>query len=270
VSSLRPSFAERDAFRELLSTSYADGRLDDEQFRARQELVEKATTIDDLLVVADGLPLDGIELPRVARPAAAPARRRRLRPEVFAGSALTAAVLGFTFAGGFGPLGGDDDAVAHEVGANPDDNSAPEPLMLLEPGGMSEQIALLKSRHYDRIESISIYPDRLYVEALVPGDDSRVDQITIDEDGMTAEPSGTLSESGEVFGLDAVAYSVLPDAVAQAPTLIGSAGTVSYVDIEVDDGRPTIRVFVDGDDYGQGSGYVTWSADGQQLLRVVR
>ncbi len=267
MTSLRPSFAERDAFRELLSTSYADGRLDDEQFRMRQGLVDEAATIEDLLVLAEGLPLDGVVLPQTAEPIAADDAERRWRPRagVLIAAAAAAAALGFLTAGG---LGGSDRDITSASASEDAPMAAPQPLAA---GGLTEMLAWLENNHYDQIETIVCYPDRLDVVALVPGRDRALDAISWTQTGdPEVSPDSTLSDSDDLFALHDVDYSVLPAAVAAAPDVVGSATEVSSASIRVESGEPRLSVYVSGDEYGEGSGYATWSPDGQQLLQVSR
>ena len=56
MSELRPSFEERDRYLDLLSQSYANGRLDDEEFARRSQGVLGAVTHRDALAYFEGLP----------------------------------------------------------------------------------------------------------------------------------------------------------------------------------------------------------------------
>ncbi|MBK7821603.1 MAG: DUF1707 domain-containing protein [Tessaracoccus sp.] len=76
---LRPSFAERDKYLNLLSVAYADGRLDEEEFDKRTQGVLSALTHNDALAQFDGLPKPNV-LPAAVR--------RSPRPEVTPSSSL--------------------------------------------------------------------------------------------------------------------------------------------------------------------------------------
>lgn len=56
MSELRPSFEERDRYLDLLSTAYADGRIDEVEFRRRSDGVLEAVTHSDAIAQFEGLP----------------------------------------------------------------------------------------------------------------------------------------------------------------------------------------------------------------------
>ena len=60
MSELRPSFQERDRYLDLLSTAYADGRLDESEFEARSNAVLAAVTHRDAMAQFQGLPQPNI------------------------------------------------------------------------------------------------------------------------------------------------------------------------------------------------------------------
>ncbi|AQP44987.1 DUF1707 SHOCT-like domain-containing protein [Tessaracoccus flavus] len=67
MSELRPSFEERDRYLDLLSAAYADGRIDDVEFRRRTDGVLEAVTHRDAIAQFDGLPRPNV-LPAVVDP----------------------------------------------------------------------------------------------------------------------------------------------------------------------------------------------------------
>lgn len=101
MNRLRPSHAEREAVHDLLSQSFADGRLDFAEFEARVDLVPEASTISELLELVDGLPAGSLsfaeqsQLPVPADPDASPSWTRR---GVLAAAGLA---FGFVVSGGF-------------------------------------------------------------------------------------------------------------------------------------------------------------------------
>lgn len=278
MSSLRPSFAERDAFRDLLAASYADGRLDEAEFGSRQELLEQATTVGDLLAVADGLPTDGISLPQVRRAIPTTATpKRRWNPRLMAVAAAVALIVGFAAGGGFGFLAGADTPDSRPSGGQP-----PEPAVRpLQPGGMAPVIDWLGEHDYNRIVDMTLHEEMVYVQAIVPGSDRKTDRITwTTEPEPEVEPSGLLSEEGtETFPLRALAYSSLPAMTAAAPSMLDSTSDQLHLVIRrtaafgfraYEDEPVQVTVYVTGDDYGDGGGRVMWSGDGQELLQVSR
>jgi len=56
MSDLRPSFEERDRYVDLLSTAYADGRLDEAEFETRTNAVLSAVSHREALAQFQGLP----------------------------------------------------------------------------------------------------------------------------------------------------------------------------------------------------------------------
>lgn len=68
---LRPSFAERDKYLDLLSAAYSDGRLDDEELDKRTRAVLGAVTHRDAIAQFEGLPAPKVlkHEPPPARPA---------------------------------------------------------------------------------------------------------------------------------------------------------------------------------------------------------
>jgi hypothetical protein len=88
-ASLRASDAERNEVADRLSRHFADGRLDQVEFKTRLDTAMSATTRGDL----DGLFDD---LPRLAVEQAPPPRRRRRVLPVMAMFVLLVAAAGFT------------------------------------------------------------------------------------------------------------------------------------------------------------------------------
>ncbi len=74
TSTLRVSDAERNAVADKLSRHYADGRLDEAEFKERLDAAMSAKTQGDLAGLFDDLP------PLASEPPPPPSRRRRLVP----------------------------------------------------------------------------------------------------------------------------------------------------------------------------------------------
>lgn len=73
MSELRPSFEERDRYLDLLSAAYADGRIDDVEFRRRTDGVLEAVTHRDAIAQFDGLPRPNVLPAVIDRPHGPPA-----------------------------------------------------------------------------------------------------------------------------------------------------------------------------------------------------
>lgn len=74
TATLRVSDAERNAVADKLSRHYAEGRLDESEFKERLDAAMSAKTQGDLAGLFDDLP------PLASQPAPPPSRRRRLIP----------------------------------------------------------------------------------------------------------------------------------------------------------------------------------------------
>ncbi|MGO1399262.1 MAG: DUF1707 SHOCT-like domain-containing protein [Brevibacterium yomogidense] len=59
----RPSFGQRDAYRDILSEGYAQGRLDDAEFARRTEAAVSATSLARLEGLIADLPRGGLPVP---------------------------------------------------------------------------------------------------------------------------------------------------------------------------------------------------------------
>lgn len=117
-----------------------------------------------------------------------------------------------------------------------------------------------------------MHPHIVTAVALAPQRPEVTDRITISNSGFEAEPYNELTSSDTPFTLDDVDVSLLPAYLAHAPEILGGT-KVTHVIIEADSTEPAkviVRVYVEGDEYGAGGGYVLWSGDGQTLLRITR
>ena len=86
MSELRPSFQERDRYLDLLSTAYADGRLDEAEFETRSNAVLAAVTHREAMAQFQGLPQPNI-VPVQAPPSAfrpVPQAPQAFRPQPIA------------------------------------------------------------------------------------------------------------------------------------------------------------------------------------------
>lgn len=260
---LRPSFAEREAYREVLAQAYAEGRVDDEEFAARQDLVEQAQTLGELRYVAEGLPTGGLEVAGPNIPAVQPDRAR--------GSwsrrgllTLGAAAVGFAAAGGIGKL--------IDLAPDPDTlDLSVSTLRPLEPGGVDEPVRWLNEHGYRSFTDLTLHDDMVSAVALVPGRTDALDYITMTgREPPSARPHGQPSTGAYTFELADIDLSLIPEYVRVAPGVMGSDGYVNMVVIDGWDGGVAVRPYVEGDAYGAGGGYLVWSADGKRLIAIYR
>lgn len=75
----RPSFGQRDAYRDVLSEGYAQGRLNDEEFRRRSDEAASATSLRRLEELIADLPRGDLPVP--AAQIRGPARRNAVKDE---------------------------------------------------------------------------------------------------------------------------------------------------------------------------------------------
>ncbi|MFW6599280.1 hypothetical protein ACQBAU_12405 [Propionibacteriaceae bacterium Y2011] len=136
--------------------------------------------------------------------------------------------------------------------------------------GLATPLQWLTDHGYTRFTGWTLHGDAFYADALAPGRDDVVDSISMVGGGAPeAEPMGELDEAALVFTVADVAIEVIPEVVAVAPSVVGGL-TVSHLIVDNWDGELALRPYVSGDEYGSGSGYGVWSADGSRLIRVVR
>jgi hypothetical protein len=131
----RPSFAQRDAYRDVLSDAFAQGRLNDQEFSRRIDRAASATVLGDLEELVADLPRGDLPVPaeQIRRPAREDEERTQRTSAARRGLALTAAVLVGGLAGFLGGsaaiypnagASGADDGVAADTGAAADDSAA--------------------------------------------------------------------------------------------------------------------------------------------------
>ena len=91
----RPSFAQPDAYRDVLSDAFAQGRLNDQEFSRRLDRAASATVLGDLEELVADLPRGDLPVPaeQIRRPAREHEERTRRTSSARRGLALAAAVL---------------------------------------------------------------------------------------------------------------------------------------------------------------------------------
>lgn len=268
VTSLRPSFAERDSFRSALSQAYADGRIDDAEFERRSTLVESGDSADELREALADLPQPETEFPTTVTRAEALDRQRRGRTSTkvsrrslfFIGAGILGAIGGFSDG-----LGGDSEEPAAESTQSqttdyPTDATAIEGV-----------VAAVKKKGYRDFQLMSFSSGDFTASARSPKNRNGLDSIqSYAGDEIEVQPSAHLGRNDTLFTLEGIDFDLIPTMCRGALDKLGGK-TVTRAEITTSgDGEPTISVYVEGDDYGVGSGSLEWTKDGSQLLRIAR
>ena len=285
VTSMRPSLFERDSYRSALSQAFADGRIEEDEFSRRSTLVETGQSADELREALADLPQPEVEFPTTVTRAEALDRSRRLQasgaPRVGRRAALTAgaAVLGFAVAGGFGRLfGGSESAGSGDASADSDADSAGSDGgsgaggadYLTDPAARKAILKKVADEGYTHFTQMSLYDEAFSAGARSVSAKRGVDSLNAYADGqLDAQPSTHLRDDQKLFTLDDVAFDLIP-AMARAAVKKLRGKTADRAEIAFGEDELTIAVYVEGGDYGEGGGALTWTADGKQLLKITR
>lgn len=277
VTSMRPSFGERDAFRSALSQAYADGRIDDEEFARRSSLVETGRGADELRRALKDLPQPDVRFPITLTRSESEFRRERStdsptirRRTVLSAGAVGAGILGFAVAGGFGHVfasgSGTESAGSSET---PKSDGAVRDY-LNDAAAARSVLDEVRKKGYRSFTGFSLYTDMVVASAQSLTTARGVDSITVYADAETViTPTSHLQEDAKLFALDDIAFDRVPAMARAALKTIGGRAT-NYADVRIDEEEPTITVYIDGDEYGVGSGSMEWTADGKDLIRIYR
>ena len=239
MSELRPSFQERDRYLDLLSTAYADGRLDESEFEARSNAVLAAVTHRDAMAQFQGLPQPNIvpvqAPPSAFRPVPQPPQAFQPQPiarrGVMAGAVGVAAVVGLGLAG-FVSMATVSDEVTGEF---------PDPVFV--PGESLQQQFLnagqaLRDQGYDSVSELRVTPGQVTGMAWrvkSPGEGGAFDwygdgTLQYSEVEGAPPPSSLLLEEAELLVLQ-----------AEDAGLANLPGALAQVELVWQDGRPTAR-----------------------------
>lgn len=303
-STERPSFGQRDAYRDLLSEGYAQGRLDDAEFARRTEAAVSATSLARLEGLIADLPRGGLPVPvqrrrghaedrdvhdRAAhgRNAQGSAGRGRGRTSLRATLAVVtaAALVGIT--GGLiaGPFMAEaqqtSDREVGDSGADEADQSSTTPSFADDDVIRAFDLAA----EYDEVSRIHISGTTAQLH--VPtSSGTTYDIVAVDQAGrVSAEPGGTYGEGmpDARFDPSAIDPQEIAAMVVRAPdvyaeTTGNDGNTASTLDMGapgsgteyagVKTGSPVVRVLLDLGDYGDGGGTVTWTPDGERVVEV--
>jgi hypothetical protein len=278
VTSMRPSFAERDSYRSALSQAFADGRIEEDEFSRRSTLVETGQSADELREALADLPQPEVEFPKTVTRAEALDRSRRLQasgaPQVGRRAAIAAgaAVLGFAVAGGFGRLfGGAESSGSDDDSADSGDSvSGAGADYLTDPAARKAILKKISDKGYTQFTQMSLYDESFTAGARSLTSKRGVDSLSAYSDGqLDAEPSTHLRDGQKLFTLDDVAFDLIP-AMARAAVKKLGGKAADRAEIAFGEDDLTIAVYVKGGDYGEGGGALTWTADGNQLLKITR
>jgi hypothetical protein len=280
----RPSFTQRDAYRDVLSRGYAEGRLDDEEFEARLTRMGRCETLKGLEAQISGLPRGGLPVPQGARVTPGEAGRgpRRVRWGRVFTAAAAVGIVGGVLAGNGGmllPSSSGDDAgeVPESAGESEEDPVLDRAAVLRGLEALSEEST--------EVSDLSLYPG--YASAQVAVGGNRYDDLLL-YDGREPEssPGGTYepgTRDALVFDVHQLDPELVARMVESAPEVYeettGMAGVApesvwARVDssgsryVGVDMSRPLIEVRMAANDYGEGGGSVVWSADGGALVKA--
>lgn len=283
VSEMRPSFAERDAFRTALATAFADGRIDGEEFERRSTLIETGSRASDLQKALEDLPRPEVEFPTTLTRAEAIERRRtkgqRGSPKLSRRLLLAggAAAFGFVVAGGLGELFGGDSADAQST-----DAEEPAAAFIDDPAALQSVLKNVEDKGYTHFAQISIGQDVFAARARSLKTSSGADSLTDYGDGdLAIADSGHLSKDTDLFTLGEFALDLIP-AMSQAAQRELGGTTTARVELGVErgprgqDGRgepvvePVITVTVEGGEYGKDGGHLRWTGDGKELISIYR
>lgn len=279
---MRPSFAERDSYRSALSQAFADGRIEEDEFSRRSALVETGQSADELREALADLPQPEVEFPTTVTRAEALDRSRRLQasgiPQVGRRAALAAgaAVLGFAVAGGFGRLfgvsestdSGDGDSAGSDSGSAGADSGGAD--YLTDPAARKAILKKVADKGYTQFTQMSLYDESFTAGARSLTSNRGVDSLNAYADGqLDAQPSTHLRDDQKLFTVDDAAFDLIP-AMARAAVKKLGGKTADRAEIAFGEDDLTIAVYVEGGDYGEGGGALTWTADGKQLLKITR
>lgn len=258
---MRPSFAEREAFRNALAEAFAEGRIDEGDFGRRVETIEHGERVDDLLEALEGLPSGGIEV-ATQRAAVVPTARtpgRRLGRRAFLG--IGAAAGGFLLAGGGRPL---VEALPSPGEVVP--QAGGKSTRYYEAGGLDDAVKWLADHHYEQFIEVLVYPDMVGATAVNPERPEVLDRIFKNNTlPWEVDPSGQLGKGSRPFGLDLLNLGAVPEMARVAPEMLGGIRTTHMIF-----GPNDVRVYVEGDEYDVGGGSITWSSDATELREVHR
>lgn len=272
MTTLRPSFGEREAFRSALAQAYAEGRIDDAEFGRRSTAVESAANVDGLRRALADLPQPSVVFPSIgsgddtarlggpADPTASTPRRVVL--------GLAAAALGFVVAGGPGRL---IDVIGPRVPDSlPDAGDVIDPATdyLRNAAAIDEALDHLVDRGYEEFVSLDFYDNHLSVAARSISDRRGIDGVSVFSlDDIDTRPSGQFEEGRETLSRSDVKSAIIVEMARVAPAMTEGTGP-GHAGISLGSDGLTAAVYVEGNEYGVGGGRVEWTVDGTEVISI--
>ena len=227
MSDLRASFEERDAYLDQLARAYADGRLDDEEFARRRDIVLSATMHGEMLAQFDGLPAPRVRHVRPARarvprpvPTMSPPVQREPTPGIGRRAVLAGGIIALI-------LGGLVLQDRTRFAADPD-FAATAHLPLDRRDGVNDvdlerTIASLRDRGLTRIADFHADPGSTYGTAIDPADPERLTAFERPSGGSLRNPWRDDSWTGPTVDINEF-QELVADAVDTATEHFGGEG----------------------------------------------
>lgn len=274
MTSLRPSFGEREAFRSALAQAYAEGRVDDAEFEARSSAVESAVSVDGLRRAVADLPQPSLVFPSIATGDDVRRLRRRSAPSASVSRrvalGLGAAALGFVVAGGAGRLIAEAGALIPDPVPDVAGAVDPDTDYLRNAAAIDAALDHLVDLGYDRFVSVDFYDNHLSVAAQSITDARGIDGLSVFSlDDIDTRPSGQFEEGRATFSRSDVKSGIIVEMARVAPEMTGGTGP-GHAGVSLGADGLTAAVYVDGNDYGVGGGRVEWTADGAEVIAISR
>lgn len=290
----RPSFGQRDSYREVLSEGYAQGRLNDEEFARRTDAATSATSLERLEELIADLPRGELPVP-VARgrgKAGASAGRggregARTMRQALVAVMTAAALVGLTGGVVAAPL--IDDPQSGDRGSSDGDTTADDAQVpSTTPAFAHDDVIRAFDLAADYEEVSRVLVSGTTAQLHVPtASGTTYDVVTADRQGrVSTEPGGTYgeAESGARFDPAQIDPQEIAAMAVRASTVYAGAtgldgNSADRLDLGapgagteyagVEPGSPVVRVSLDLGDYGDGGGTVIWTSDGQRVLEVL-
>lgn len=285
----RPSFAQRDAYRDVLSDGFAQGRLADEDFDVRLQLVHEADRLSDLESLISDLPRGDLPVPvgSAGGPGSGAGAGVAGMPALSRGSKVLALVLvGIPLVAGvcLGAV-----TVAARNAQQPASDAGIVGVVDAEESEVLEYRDVARGVEFvaqqDAPTTVRMSPGMVHLE--VPTEDGTAyDSVVLLRDGRVSSDPGTVyadEEAPPLVDADDLDADVLAAIVMAAPQVyeehVGEVplpvDRLSISADHVDDGyagfdaeEPVVTVWFSTDEYGAGGGRVVYALDGSRVLEV--